>query len=61
MLHIKQNSHFYTVAVAYEISLILQAQDVRRAWVGDYNTLPKFIFPLQNMNKQAVHMNIIMW
>ena len=38
MLHIKQNSHFYTVALAYKTSLILQAQGVSRAWVGDYNT-----------------------
>ena len=57
MLHIKQNSHFYTVALAYKTSLILQAQGVRRAWVGDYDTLPQFI----SINKQAVYMNIIMW
>ena len=43
MLHIKQNSHFYTVTLAYKTSLILQAQGVRRAWVGDYDTLPQFI------------------
>ena len=43
MLHIKQNSHSYTMALAYETSLILQAQGVRRAWVGDYDTLPQFI------------------
>ena len=43
MLHIKQSSHFYTVTLAYETSLILQAQGVRRAWVGDYDTLPQFI------------------
>ena len=43
MLHMKQISHFYTVALAYETSLILQAQGVRRAWVGDYDTLPQFI------------------
>ena len=58
MLHIKQSSHFYTVTLAYETSLILQAQGVRRAWVGDYDTLPQFI---SNMNEQGVHMNIIMW
>ena len=43
MLHIKQNSQSYTVALAYETSLILWAQGVRRAWVGDYDTLPQFI------------------
>ena len=39
----------------------MQAQGVRRAWVGDYDTLPRFISitKLQNVNKQAVHMNII--
>ena len=36
-------SHFYTVVLAYETSLILQAQGVRRTWVGDYDTLPQFI------------------
>ena len=46
---------FYTVILT---SLILQAQGVRRAWVGDYDTLPQFICIA---NKQAVHMNIIMW
>ena len=44
MLHIKQNSHSYTVTLAYETSLILQAQGVRRAWVGDYDTLPQIYF-----------------
>ena len=39
MLHIKQNFHFYTVALAYKTSLILQAQGVRRTW-GDNDTLP---------------------
>ena len=43
MLHIKQSSHFYTVTLAYETSLILQAQGVRKAWVRDYDTLPQFI------------------
>ena len=58
MLHMKQSSHFYTFTLAYETSFILQAQGVRSAWVGDYDTLLQFI---SNINKQAVHMNIIMW
>ena len=40
--------------------MALQDQGVKRAWVGDYDTLPQ-LFLLQNINKQAVHMNIIMW
>ena len=43
VLHIKQNSRFYTVTLAYKTSLILQPQGVRRAWIGDYDTLPQFI------------------
>ena len=62
MLHMKQSSHFYTVSLAYETmqSHILQAQGVRRAWVGDYDTLLQ-LFALENINKRAVHINIIMW
>ena len=41
MSHIKQSSHFYILS--HETSLIPQAQGVRRAWVGDYDTLPQFI------------------
>ena len=62
------NSHFYTVVLAYKTSLILQAQGVRRAWVGDYDTLPQFIssvktactnvlvfaLTLQNSNKLCI-------
>ena len=29
--------------LSHETSLIPQAQGVRRAWVGDYDTLPQFI------------------
>ena len=57
MLHIKQNSHSYTVVLAYKTSVILQAQSVRRAWIGDYDTLPQFI----SIAKKAVRINIIMW
>ena len=39
LLHIKQNSHFYTVPLVYETSPILHAQGVRRAWVRDYDTI----------------------
>ena len=46
MLRIKQSSHFYTVTLAYETSLILQAQGVRRAWVGDYDTLLYFYYKI---------------
>ena len=54
------------------ISLIMKskAKGVRRVWVGDYDTLPQFIssvkstctavyLTLQNINKLAVQMNII--
>ena len=40
MLHIKQ---ILISILSHETSLILQAQGVRRAWVGDYDTLSQFI------------------
>ena len=48
----------YEAKFSFLYSLILQAQGVRRAWVGDYDTLPQFI---SNMNEQGVYINIIMW
>ena len=45
MLNMKQSSHFYTVALAYEASLILEAQGVRRDWVGDYDTVAGLMAP----------------
>ena len=56
MLHIKQNSHFYTVTQNQSI-----AQGVRRSWVEDYEIHFPNLFPFQNINQQALHVNIIMW